>query len=253
VIARRRPGVRDSLNIPSGYLRLGTDSSEIYLKQDFADHAGAIVAALHRLRASGAVGLGNRGGGFRVELEGLPPLFVRHCRRGGLFGAALGDLFFGLHPRPLRELVVAEQAARRGIPTAEPLGAMVMRAGSLLYRGFFLTRVINGMSLWDFLRTDDDPVVRDHVLKRARSAIALMHEQGLYHADLNLHNLIVTAGSTEDFAVVIVDLDKARLLDRPVSSVMKRRNLARLRRSARKLDPTGRLFDARGLAILCAD
>ena len=105
------------------------------------------------------------------------------------------------------------------------------------------------MTLWEFLKTDDDPIVRGHVLRQARSAIDTMHNQGLFHADLNLHNLLVTQ-ARESFTVIIIDLDKSRLFDAPLSAAMRRANAARLVRSARKLDPSGRSIDAAALSIL---
>ena len=76
-----------------------------------------------------------------------------------------------------------------------------------------------------------------------------MHEKGLFHADLNLHNLLVTR-ARESFTLTIIDLDKARLFDAPLSSAMRRANAARLMRSARKLDPSGQFLDEAALSIL---
>jgi 3-deoxy-D-manno-octulosonic acid kinase len=152
-------------------------------------------------------------------------------------------------PRPLTELAVTIEAMRRGIPVAEPMGAMVEWIAPVFYRGFFLTRAVPGMTLWEFLQTDDDPTVRSHVLGQARTAIDTMHEKGLFHADLNLHNLLVTQ-VRESFTVIIIDLDKSRLFDASVSPAMRRSNAARLMRSARKLDPSGKILDAAALSIL---
>lgn len=159
------------------------------------------------------------------------------------------DLFLGARPRPLVELAVAVEARRRGIAVAEPLGAIVERASVAFYRGWLLTRPLAGMTLWEFVQTDEDPAVREHVLFAARESIAAMHARGLFHADLNLHNLFVTREG-ERFAVVILDLDKARLYDEAVAPRLRARNAARLRRSIRKLDPDGRYFNARAVEVL---
>ena len=53
-----------------------------------------------------------------------------------------------------------------------------------------------------------------------------MHDKGLFHADLNLHNLLVTQ-ARDSFSVVIIDLDKSRLFDAPLSTAMRRANAAR--------------------------
>ena len=83
------------------------------------------------------------------------------------------------------------------------------------YRSVFITRALTGMTLWEFLRADDDAMVRAHVVELARHAIDTMHNGGVQHADLNLHNLFVTKAG-ERLIVVILDLDKAQLFDGPV-------------------------------------
>ena len=118
-----------------------------------------------------------------------------------------------------------------------------------LYRSFFIARSAAGMTLWEFLRTDDDPRVRAHVLERAREAIETMLREGLHHPDLNLENLFVTPHG-ESFAVILLDLDMAPLHDRPVSAAARRRIAARLMRSAHKLDPRARFLDTAALSIL---
>jgi tRNA A-37 threonylcarbamoyl transferase component Bud32 len=119
----------------------------------------------------------------------------------------------------------------------------------MVYRSVFLTLALPGMTLWEFLRTDDDPYVRAHVMEQARQALDTMHRLGLFHADLNLHNLFVTK-SRDSFAVAILDLDKAQLFRGPVPARMRARNLARLRQSVRKLDPDTRYLDSHALELL---
>jgi Lipopolysaccharide kinase (Kdo/WaaP) family len=236
------------------FSRISAGPYQLYLRADLTLHAGALAAALGELGAANSIetanrGAGNRGGGFKLALPGGPELFVRHARRGGAMRHVIDDLYFGFHPRPLSELRVTAEAARRGVPLAEPMGAAVRWVVPGLYRGFFITRAASGMTLWEFLRTDDDPSVRAHVLARAREAIETMLREGLHHSDLNLHNLFVTPHG-ESFAVIILDLDKARLHDRPVSGAARRRIAARLLRSAHKLDPPGRFIDSATLSML---
>jgi hypothetical protein len=231
------------------FSRLSAGPYQLYLRADLTPHAGALVDALRELSATKRTGAGNRGSGFRLALAGGPELFVRRCHRGGAMRLLFDDLYFGLHPRPLRELMVAAEAAQRGVPLAEPMGAAVRWVAPGLYRGFFITRAAAGMTLWEFLRTDDDASVRTHVLERAREAIETMLQRGMYHPDLNLDNLFVTPHG-ESFAVIILDLDKARLQGRAIGGFARRRIAARLLRSARKLDPGGRFLDSAALCIL---
>jgi len=247
-----RPATHRSFGRPAdarlaGFQFFELGRRRVYLRRDLAARAPAIVAALSTLRSTG--GAGNRMGGFALKLDDGMELFARKNRRGGLLQPVLKDLYMGIRPRPVRELAVAAEARRRGIPVAEPIGAMVEWVAPMVYRGVFLTRALAGMTLWEFVRTDDDPHVRSHVTEQARQAIDTMHRLGLYHADLNLHNLFVTK-SRESFAVVILDLDKAQLFDGPVPAAMRARNLARLRESGRKLDPEGRYLDSQALELL---
>ena len=233
-----------------GRLMLGRRT--VYLRRDLVPLAPRIIARIEKLRAgAGREGSGNRLSAMRLAVENAPEMIVRFSRRGGMARFLLDDLYFGFDPRPVRELAITDEAAKRGIPVAEPLGAIVQWTCPGVYRGAFITRAIPGITLWEFLRTDDDPHVREHVLGLARQAIDAMHAGGLVHADLNLHNLLVATGA-ERFSVAILDLDKARLLAYPAPAPIRRRNLDRLLRSARKLDPEGRIIDAAAREILTA-
>jgi hypothetical protein len=222
---------------------------ELVIHRDIAAQAAQIVQRLAALTPGSNAGAGNRRSAFRLSLGDGLELFARRGRRGGIIGSILSDVYVGMAPRPLDELAVTIEAMKRGIAVAEPMGALVEWIGPALYRGCFLTRAVRGMTLWEFVQTDDDPTVRRHVLEQARATIDAMHDKGLFHDDLNLHNLLVTQ-ARESFIVIVIDLDKARLYDAPLPPAMRRRNTARLIRSARKLDPRGRFLDAAALSIL---
>jgi hypothetical protein len=222
---------------------------ELVIHRDIAPQAAQILQKLGTLTSAAGAGAGNRRSAFRLSLDEGLELFARRSRRGGMIASILSDVYMGMTPRPLTELAVTIEAMRRGVPVVEPMGAMVEWIAPVLYRGFFLTRAVPGMTLWEFLKTDDDPTVRNHVLGQARTSIDSMHEKGLFHADLNLHNLLVTQ-VRESFSVIVIDLDKSRLFEAPLSLAMRRTNAARLIRSARKLDPSGKILDAGALSIL---
>jgi 3-deoxy-D-manno-octulosonic acid kinase len=228
-------------------LRIGRKT--VYIRRELAPDARAILARLDELGRMRTGGAGNRASGFPLKIEGGPDLFVRRMRRGGLIRLLVSDLYIGFLPRPLRELAVGAEAMRRDLPLAEPMGAIVERVAPGIYRGIVVTRAMTGMTLWEFIRTDDDPAVRNHVMLLARRVIDAMHQAGLFHADLNLGNLFVRTDG-DSLSVAILDLDKARLLNHPLSPAMRRRNLRRLLRSIQKLDPKGRYFDENARAIL---
>lgn len=243
----RRPFSNPGPDFP----HFGLGRRVLYIRRDFAPRAPAIFAALAELGNARALGAGNRGSGYPLPLEGGPILFARWGRRGGLARFITRDLYFGASARPLRELAIANEARLRGIPIAEPIGTMIETVALGFYRSAFLTRALTGMTLWEFLRADDEAAVRAHVVEMARRAIDTMHNGGVQHADLNLHNLFVSQ-SGERIVVLILDLDKARLFDGPVPLANRQANFTRLARSAHKLDPSGRYLDRKALAILTA-
>jgi tRNA A-37 threonylcarbamoyl transferase component Bud32 len=65
-----------------------------------------------------------------------------------------------------------------------------------------------------------------------------MHRHGVYHADLNLRNILLRIEDDRPVSYII-DYDRARLFLGALPEALARRNLARLKRSARKLDPSG--------------
>jgi 3-deoxy-D-manno-octulosonic acid kinase len=231
----------------SDFKRVAIGRRVVYLHQDLIAQAGAIVAAaIHpasrTIGGASTAGAGNRNSGFPFKLDNGTDLFIRYGRRGGLIGFLNGGLYLGVNPRPVHELTLTAEARRRGLPVAEPIGAMVEWLAPALYRGVFITRMLQGMTLWQFVQTDDDTAVRTHVVEVARRTINLVHQKGLFHADLNLHNIFVsTAG--ESFSIVMLDLDKARLYALPLAPSLRVKNLTRLRRSISKLDPRRRYFN----------
>jgi hypothetical protein len=223
----------------------------LYIRRDLAPRATAIFAALAHLDRAATSGAGNRGSGFPLKLDGGPNLFVRRGRRGGLMRFISTDIYFGAGTRPLRELAIANEARLRGVPVVEPLGATIEAVAPGFYRSAFITRALSGMTLWEFLRADDDAIVRAHVIELARRSIDTMHKAGVLHADLNLHNLFVS-NAGERMTVVILDLDKAELFDGPVPLSRRRDNFKRLTRSAHKLDPAHNYLDKKSFFILTA-
>jgi 3-deoxy-D-manno-octulosonic acid kinase len=166
---------------------------------------------------------------------------VRAYRHGGVLRALTGDLFFTWPPRPLRELSVTEAARKRGVPTVEILAAGVERVCGLLYRGWLVTREIQGArDVWAVVEGDDFAGgSKNQLLEAVARAVRSMHRSGVYHRDLNLKNILLRRES-ERLESYIIDLDKARLFPGDVPQAMAEKNLARLGRSIRKLDPAGR-------------
>lgn len=210
----------------------------LYLAGPIAGHAEAINQRLTSAPCAGEQAAGNRRSAIALTITDLPPMFARRCRRGGLMRFLVSELYAGLMPRPLHELLVTAAARQRGLPVVEPLGAIIERPAPLLYRGWFLTRALDGVTLWNLLLGCANRDIRREALEQARVSIDRLHGGGLYHADLNFHNLFVCTGE-QPLRVVMLDLDKARLYRSALPASRRRANFDRLARSARKLCASG--------------
>jgi 3-deoxy-D-manno-octulosonic acid kinase len=187
---------------------------------------------------------GGRGATRRISTE-RGAIVARRFRRGGAM-RWLGESYFGVRPRPLREFDLLLRARRRGLPVPEPIAAVVERRFAITYRGqLLMAEVAGGRPLLEVLRESPRQDLKD-LMPRLAQSLRLLHDAGLRHPDLNLSNLLVVAG-LEGSRVVFVDLDRAHLRGSPLGDRARRRGLRRLRRSAAKLDPEGRWLPPREL------
>ncbi len=224
-------------------VRLGFEETalgrrRLYLAPEIAADAELINRNLTPSRPATEQGAGNRRSAFPLTTAGLPPMFVRRYRRGGLMRFLVSELYAGTLPRPLHELMVTAAAFQRGLPVVEPLGAIVENAAPYVYRGWFLTRALEGTTLWTLLLSSVGQEYRHKALAQARITIDQLHEGGLCHADLNFHNLFVCTARPA-LRVVALDLDKARLYSHALPAGLRRANFSRLARSASRLKAAG--------------
>jgi len=227
------------VHVPDTYVLARAGAVRAAIRRDLAAALGPwlLAPALELPGAAEVVGSG-RGSAWRLELPGGLRVVVRLYRRGGLVARVVRDTYLGPRPRPLHELAVTVEARRRGVPAPEVLGARV--EGGLVYRGALVTaEVPDACTLIQALRAATDGRERSTLAGRAGRTVSRLHHAGVYHADLNLTNLLVTPHAADD--VVVVDFDRARMRDEPLGARPRRRNLARLARSLAKLDPNGAL------------
>lgn len=151
---------------------------------------------------------------------------LRHYRRGGLTGSIWQDryLFTGREStRCFREMRLLAWLAVRGMPVPTPLACRFIRTG-LVYRADLLTAWLNGAMPLSAdvqgLRADDFNAVG--------TMLGKFHRLGLWHADLNAHNILMT-----DQGPALIDFDRCEL--RKVAPDWQMSNLARLNRSLTKL------------------
>jgi 3-deoxy-D-manno-octulosonic acid kinase len=224
------------MTVPPAYRVLRAGAVRAAIRADLVDALGPWLLAPRLVLPGDAEPLASgRGGAYRVAAGNGLRVVVRVCRRGGLIARFVRETYFGFRPRPLRELAVTTEVRRRGVAAPEVLAARV--EGRLAYRGALVTtEVPSAATLLDALRGAPDGASRERLAASAGRAIATLHAAGVFHADLNLTNILVHPGAGGS-TIALLDFDRARLRRGPLSVAARRRNLQRLARSLAKLDP----------------
>jgi 3-deoxy-D-manno-octulosonic acid kinase len=114
-----------------------------------------------------------------------------------------------------------------------------------VYRGWLVTKELrDAQDLWAALQNN---FVQSAGLAPTLKALAVtlraLHREGVYHADLNLKNILVRE-EAQGVAAHVIDFDRARLFLGDLPAGLANKNLARLLRSIRKLDPQRKYFSA---------
>ena len=152
---------------------------------------------------------------------------LRHYRRGGLMASFLRDKYFwsGLEQtRPWREWKLLLLMHQKGLPVPKPIAAQVRRQG-LFYQGdILLERITDAIPLSRLLQSSS---LSQSQWQAIGQCINMFHQQGIYHADLNAHNILL-----RDSEVFLIDFDKG---EQRMGGSWCNGNLKRLLRSLTKL------------------
>lgn len=158
-------------------------------------------------------------------------IVLRHFRRGGLLAKLRGDRYLWLgaeRSRGFREFDLLQWMQAHGLPVPVPLAARVRRAGLAGARADLITAELAGaQSLAERLRQDGGTQVD---WKAVGALVARFHAAGVFHADLNAHNILWSGDS-----LYLIDFDRGGLR-RPARG-WQQANLRRLRRSILKVAP----------------
>ena len=186
------------------------------------------AAALALFDAAGDVQEGRGRGAIRRVESAQGRIVVRHYRRGGLVARLSRDWFVwtgAAATRPFREFRVTQHLHGLGLPVPEVVAGRFVRDG-LGYRADLATREIPGARTLAE-RLPDESAEIDWVALGA--LMARFHAVGLWHADLNAHNILFDVSGRG----VVIDFDRARFVAPFATSLQG--NLDRLARSLRKL------------------
>ncbi|MBL8298140.1 MAG: 3-deoxy-D-manno-octulosonic acid kinase [Rhodanobacteraceae bacterium] len=183
---------------------------------------------------------GGRGSAWRVQTPAGAAV-LRHYRRGGAIARLLGDRYWwqqAERTRPFAEFRLLQRLQSLCLPAPQPLAARYQR-GQFFYRADLLTRLVaNAATLAERLAAGRADAA---AMQRVGATIARFHAAGVWHADLNAHNVLLvdttesapSAAPHAALRVYLIDFDRGEL--RAGAGDWPEQNLARLRRSLLKL------------------
>ena len=171
-------------------------------------------------------------------------MVIKHYTRGGFARKFSKDIFWG-KLRPIKELKVLEEARLRNIQTAEILAVIIHKMPGFFYKAHLVSKVIpGGLDLKTYIEKLNQTTKSRRLSKKRQAIISVakavrnMHDKGIYHADLNMKNIVIQKKSDDLPVSYIIDFDKSTITGH-LSSRNKFKNLFRLNRSADKLIKKG--------------
>lgn len=155
---------------------------------------------------------------------------LRHYRRGGLVARISRDRYVWLgesRTRSFAEWRLLAELRRRGLPVPAPVAARYVRS-ALTYTADLITEHLpDCRTLADAITGAKLPAEQWSAIGRA---IAAFHREGVHHADLNAHNILLEHAVAP--RVYLLDFDRGRIEAR---GGWEQDVLARLRRSLQKI------------------
>ena len=118
-------------------------------------------------------------------------LVLRHYYRGGLVGKVVRDRFWfeGVETsRAMAEYRLLAQLSEQGLPVPRPFAARMAKQGPF-YRADILIERIRGAK--DLVALLKQGAIDSEVWHRVGQTVRQLHDAGVYHADLNSHNLLL--------------------------------------------------------------
>lgn len=152
---------------------------------------------------------------------------LRHYWRGGFISKWSKDSYFykSLHnTRAYAELELLATLYQKGFPVPKPIAANVIRKGLFYHADILIERIADATDLVILLAKK---ALSDNEWQNLGQCIAKFHLHGVYHADLNAKNIMLSPTGFH-----LIDFDRGQI--KSISSKWQQANLARLLRSFKK-------------------
>nr|WP_321381940.1 3-deoxy-D-manno-octulosonic acid kinase [uncultured Vibrio sp.] len=167
-----------------------------------------------------------RGTTWFVQLDAMQAA-LRHYRRGGLFGKLVKDLYWFSgwdKTRSAEEFQLLLTLIKAGVNVPRPIAARAVKVGLTYQADLLSERIPNARDLVSILQ---ERSLSKAMYKKIGQEIAKMHNAGVNHTDLNIHNILID----DKDKVWIIDFDKCRKQEH---GKWEKQNLERLLRSFKK-------------------
>jgi 3-deoxy-D-manno-octulosonic acid kinase len=154
---------------------------------------------------------------------------IRHYYRGGMARRILVDEYIWLgakSTRSFREWALLEHMISMDLPVPHPVAGRFVRRGIIYTADLITVRIPDVKS---FARRLVDRELSTDAWRSAGELVRQFHQAGIYHADLNAHNIQVNKNDE----MFLLDFDRGSIRSAP--GAWSERNLKRLKRSLGKI------------------
>lgn len=171
-----------------------------------------------------------RGGRGGVAVIDTPAgvCVLRHYRRGGAVAVLMGDRYLwtgAARTRCFAEFRLLRALDERGLPVPKAVAVRYRRHGLWYSADLITRRIARAETLAERLAVSGIGI---DLAEEVGALVARFHREGVWHADLNAHNILVAPSD-----LYLIDFDRGRF--RTPAEGWRLANLARLRRSLVKL------------------
>lgn len=167
---------------------------------------------------------GGRNAAWFIEYQGQQAV-LRHYRRGGLIAKLIRQYYFWMGAEQTRswaEYAVLLHLSNAGVAVPAPLAAWWQRVFLGYKAAIIVARIPEAFPIAHQLDQCDP--------KAVAFAVKQMHDAGVWHADLNVFNVLMDTQKR----IYLIDFDRAKIRD-VVDAKQRKNNLLRLRRSLIKV------------------